>query len=463
MENTYTIDQDKLSPAYVDEYGNPIKKKTEKKGVDQYHRAAVRIKEGMAGNDYIYCMEADKFYIYSSGYWKEKNDIDMLGEIQEAIPDILKYTIYGREQIIKNLRYIVRQNIDKFNAEEVINLKNCMLTPRDGKTYAHSKEFFSTQRLDFNYEPEADCLLWKKTLNEIFENDQLKLDALQEFLGYCLTRETKYMMALLLLGESKTGKSTILSVIKALIGKENCSSVPLESLKDKQDTPQIINKLVNIDTEVSEKSLEFERPFKAITAGEAIQASQKYIPSFSFDPHCKLVLAANRFPRITDHSSAFYNRLLLIPCDRIFLPEEQDPDLPKKLLKELPGILNWSLIGLKRLFERNRFNKSEFMKEAIEELENDNNPVNLFFEEHIKIEMGTYIEKGDLFNYYKNWCVRTNTGTLNSSRFSSCLYKKYHRQTAKNAQLTDTHKRIWKNLKYIDNNGTQAEHLDWNE
>ncbi len=43
-----------------------------------------------------------------------------------------------------------------------------------------------------------------------------------------------------------------------------------------------------------------------------------------------MVLAANIFPRITDHSSAFYNRLILIPCDRIFSEAEKNRFLAEK-------------------------------------------------------------------------------------------------------------------------------------
>ena len=156
--------------------------------------------------------------------------------------------------------------------------------------------------------------------------------------------------------------------------------------------------------------------------------------------------------------------MILIPCNRIFLEAEQNKQLPIQLIEELPGILNWALEGLKRLNDRTMFEKLEFMKEAISELEDENNPVNLFFREHIKIEMGSYLEKGELYDRFKDWAVKNNNYQLSSARFSSCVFKKFHQQTLKNVRLENNGKRIWRNLKYIyEKQENQQEVKDWAE
>ena len=142
---------------------------------------------------------------------------------------------------------------------------------------------------------------------------------LQEFFGYCLTPEMQLKKALLLLGESDTGKSTVLFVFKDLIGEINYSNVSLKNMGHPQYTPMMINKLVNIDTDVDKNAADYEANFKKITAYEEIECNQKYLAAFRFRPECRIILSANIFPKITDHSSAFYNRLIIIPFDRIFL------------------------------------------------------------------------------------------------------------------------------------------------
>ena len=434
---------------------------------NKYYRMAMDINAGKSCREFLYCMEEDKFYQYRDGVWSHIFEVDFLGLLEYRMPKMVSMPLVSRKQVMENFKTIARQHMDRFNWHEMINLENTMLNPHTGETEPHRPDFYSTNRLPFAYDPEAKCDLWLKTMDEIFEGNKEKLDSLQEFFGYCLTRDTKQHKALLLTGESRTGKSTILNTLRNVIGTNNCSSVPIKYISNPQYTPMLINKLVNIDTDVSSKASEYEAEFKTITSGEPVQTNQKYIAAFDFVPYCKIVMAANIFPKITDHSSAFYNRLILLPCDRVFTPEEQNRDLPKQLMVELPGILNWAMAGLGKLRRRGRFEEKVFIKEAIQELEDENNPSNLFFEEHIevKIDTVTYIEKGELFEKYKTWCDRTKNYVLSQARFASCVFKKYHKSTPKNARIEGSGKRIWRCLYYVEQKTPQGEgkQIGWQE
>lgn len=439
-------------------YAEELPPEVETERLEKMYAHAMRIKDGQAGGSYLYCMEEDKFYHYESGYWRSMFDIEFMGRITENLKGISYLSISRRKQIVENYKQIARKSHSIFNALELINLENGMLSPNDGKIFPHDAKYYSTNRIPYKYDSGATCELWLKTLGEILEGDQSKINILQEFFGYCLTRETKYHKAMLLLGESRSGKSTILQVLRSVVGSGNCSSLPLKFISNPQNTAMLMNKLVNIDTDVSAKAVEFEAEFKTITSGEPVHVNQKFIHPFDFSPYCKLVMAANIFPRITDHSSAFYNRLILIPCDRVFSPEEQNRDLPKQLEEETPGILNWALEGLHRLLMRGKFEELQFMRDAIQELEDENNPVNIFFHDFIKVSMGSCIEKGELYDRYKKWSDLTKNYTLSAARFASCVHRQYAKHTGKNCRIAGGGKRIWQNIVY-----SEAEVINWQE
>jgi putative DNA primase/helicase len=419
---------------------------------DKMYSYAFSIKEGMAKGKYLYCLEDDRFYHYKEGYWESLFDIDFLGRIQENIIDITKYSLSRRKQIVDNYKVIGRKNLSEFNWANLINLKNGMVSPYGGKLENHDYIYYSTIRLPYIYAENEKCDLWIKSLNEIFENDEDKINILQEYFGYCLTKDTTQIMALLLLGESKSGKSTIVHVLRNMIGIPNCSSVSMKFIANPQYTPLLINKLVNIDADVSEKSQDFEAEFKIITSGEPITCNQKFVPTFEFIPYCKIVMAANKFPRITDHSSAFYNRLLVIPCDRVFSPSEQNRTLKTKLLEELPGILQWAIRGLNRLTKRGMFEEKDFIKNAIEELREESNPIESFFREHIEAEnnSNSYIIKEDLYKKYCDWAFKNGYGKMGNNKFGSMVYQKYSKYTPKNTMSHVLMKRVWKNIRYIE-------------
>lgn len=408
------------------------------------------IVKGQASGEYIYSLEEDYVYVYEDNYWKKILDKEFLSRVESKLTKITTLSLAQRKEIIENFKIKKHMRIEGFNNTSFINFKNCMFNPSDQARLPHRKEYYSTIRIPYIYDTEIKCELWLKTLDEILQGNKDKISSFQEFVGYCLLPETNQKKALLLLGESNSGKSTLLFIVKDLLGAENVSNVPLQYLSNPQYTPLLINKMVNIDADVAKDAAKYEREFKIITTGEAVSCNQKHIPTFEFVPKCKIILAANEFPRITDRSNAFYNRLILIPCDRVFEEREQNKNLVSELRKELPGIFNWAIEGLNKFKKRGNFEKHDFMKEAITELENENNPSNLFFDEHIEIVHGSEMEKGILFERYQMWAKRTNTYILSSARFSTAVYKRFSSQTTKNAQSMETRKRIWRNIKYVD-------------
>lgn len=409
---------------------------------------AIKSKE----NKVTYCLEEDMFYVYNNGTWEKMFDIQIMRMIGDILPEFYKYDIATRKKIVENLKVIDYSSVLTFNLIDMLNLKNCMLNVYSGETFEHDPKYRFTIQINYDYDSSAQCPLWKKTLNEIFEFDNDKISILQEFFGYCLTRETKLEKALLLLGDSRSGKSTILNTLRALVGDNNCSSVPFSHIAHQQQNFAMLGKLINMDTDVSSKAIDFEAEFKKITSGEDIQTNPKYVAPFSFKPFCKMVLSANDFPRITDHSSAFYKRLILIPCDRVFEPHEQNVNLKNELIAELPGILNWAIIGLRRLINRKSFEKKEFMDEAISDLREESNPVDGFFNEHVSVEVGEHIEieKSELYSKYKIWASNSNHGTLSISKFSQHVFRKYAKSTFKDSRNAITKRRVWRNIVYKD-------------
>lgn len=411
------------------------------------YEIAEHVKEGELGKDYVYCIEDNKYYCYDENYWKQVHDLEIEADLNSHIHGMTKHTPSMKQQVFHHMRVLLQKRMECFNSTTFINFPEGEFDVETKTLHQHVKEHYSTIRLPYSYDENAQCPLWIKSLNEILEGNQEKIDTLQEFFGYCLTSRMQLKKALLMLGESDTGKSTVLFVFKAMIGKINYSTVPLKNMGHPQYTPMMINKLVNIDTDVDKNAEAYEDNFKKITSHEEIECNQKYIETFSFVPKCRVILAANIFPRITDHSSAFYNRLIIIPFERIFEKHEQDTELELKLKEELPGIFNWCVEGYQRLKNRKQFKEVSFSKEAVQELEDSNNPSNLFFREHVQIVMGESIEKGELFNYYRNWSETNKQYTLSAAHFSVAVYKQFNKQTTKHCFLNS--KRIWRNLKYV--------------
>lgn len=442
---------------------------TEEKPIhtDRMYAIALRTKNGEAGKEFIYCLEEGKFYVYDKGYWKQIFDLELLFFISSAFPNINKMTISRKKQSIEQLKTMIYKNLNAFNLKDMLNFSSGMMDVRRNSIIDHDPTYLSTLRIPYIYNDKAECPLWLNTLMGIFENDVDRINVLQEYIGYCLTRDVTKEKALLLLGDSRSGKSTILETINKLIGEDNVSSVALEYLSNPQYTPMLINKMVNIDWDVASGAENFEANFKIITSGEPVSVNQKFVATFKFRPYCKLVMAANKFPRITDHSSAFYKRLILLPCNRVFEPHEQDLRLKHKLIDELPGIFNWAVKGLQRLEERGGFEvNKKFMSDAVQDLRDESNPIDVFFRENIDVDVTNECEiyKDELYNKYRQWCIENGNAPMANNKFGATVYAKYSKYTPKDTKsAAGNYRRVWKNLKFINVLSHQEELVQWQQ
>ncbi len=237
--------------------------------------------------------------------------------------------------------------------------------------------------MKFDYDATADCLEWKRALVKMFPNDgQAIIEVLQEMFGYTfLYSEAPADTLFYLWGRGRNGKSIISNVLKALHGAENIAGVPLAELNQGFNLSAIYDKRVCICPENAQEKLLDTSTLKALTGRDAVKVEEKYEKPFTAEINTKIIVNSNHYLRTDDVSIGFWERILPIPFEVTFLPKKEwekrakspyfrvrDTRLEKKLAKELSGIFNWSMEGLKRL----KANGWVFTKsEKITELKNE--------------------------------------------------------------------------------------------
>jgi len=135
--------------------------------------------------------------------------------------------------------------------EDWICLKNGMLNLSTFEMASHSPDFLCTYSLpvSFDQDTEKRCSRWEKYLEETVQTAE-PIAQLQEFAGYCLTKNTMYQKALFLLGPGEDGKSIFLNILKEMLGEENCAAVSFVDLENEFHRSSLYHKLINISTEI---------------------------------------------------------------------------------------------------------------------------------------------------------------------------------------------------------------------
>ncbi|AIY39886.1 Zn-finger [Collimonas arenae] len=367
---------------------------------------------------------------YKAGYWKPLNlDVSVKKPILEAIvaSGDSKVSASDVNRIVELVKIKYAAMPEKFERNSpFICLNNGTLNPVTGELLPHSVDHYLTNKLNVTYDATLSCSLWLQTLDEIFSPDADKvgkIQLLQEYIGYCLIPDTRFHRFLWLVGAGGNGKSLILEMITALIGKVNISYAPIERLEEKFVRAELQGKLINMSSEMSARATVADGYLKQITAGDIIEAERKNEKPFSFKPYSRLIGATNALPRLLDHSDGFFRRAMIVRFNRQFKLEEQDKQRGVKLMAELPGILNWAVTGLQNLLQRGEFVMPQSSQDEVAQYRVNSDPVRQFAEEFLRPveDSKRWVSSGALYESYKAWNNDNGYKALASNQFAERL------------------------------------------
>ena len=281
---------------------------------------------------------------------------------------------------------------------------NVTLDTMKASVMEHSPGYLATMGSDVSYRPDAGCPVFDMFLSQVFESGDT-VQFVQEWFGYTLYSGHKANSLLIGVGSGANGKSTLFDVLAQLVGLAYVASVPLSNFNSEFGLEPLIGMKLNLATESDADAFKTGK-LKALTAGEAISVNRKNKPEITMILPTKFVFLVNELPILSDSSLGFERRLLILPFNQTFTPDEQDKDLSKKLTAELQGILNWTMAGLQRLMDNNfQFTRSRAMEQAKESYFGIGNPVERFIKEKVIKEPNNKIESTEFMNAYRLWMI----------------------------------------------------------
>jgi putative DNA primase/helicase len=394
----------KLGDALWEAVG-PVKPEPPKKEspIDQVHRfARVTYQKNLAFIN-------NQFRAYNQGYWPA---LDQKVEVErpalEFLGDAASPGKIGALTSMLAIAYAEKEAEFERNVP-LICVLNGTLNPLDATLVPHSPGHRLTNGLNIAWDPAATCPIWLQTLDEIFQPDAdrtEKIQLLQEYMGYCMTTDTRLHKFLWMVGAGGNGKSLILDVLTNLVGRENISFAQIERLQEKFVRAELCGKLVNISSEMSAQATISDGYLKQIVAGDIIEAERKHQPSFHFKPCCKMIGATNELPRLLDHSDGFFRRAMILTFNRQFKEAEQDRTRGAKLNAELPGILKWAVEGLQRLMSRAQFEIPPSSAAEVSRYRTNSDPIRQFVDECLVAsdDRNHFVTPYKLHGYYQEWC-----------------------------------------------------------
>jgi len=361
--------------------------------------------------------DTEEVYVYKP----EKGIYSPIGErvIKSEVVRVLGKEEYKRHYT-EVLHYIQAKTYARNNGEideefrerlpNKIATLNCVLNMDTMSKEEFSPNYFLTVQIPVTYNPETKCPKIFKFLEEVVGKEQMNV--IQEWFGFCLYLDYFLHKAIMLVGEGRNGKSTLINLLERLLGKRTVSHEKLQDLCNNRFSPsQLFGKLGNLCADIPGKELGNTGPFKMLTGGDRFPAQRKFKDPFYFKNFAKLMFSGNKVPKTLDETTAFFSRWIIISCNNTFLPGyNANPKILEEICtdEEMSGLLNWSLEGLKRLKEKGDFSENRTFEELKERYVKASNPIEAYVDEHLIEDQENFVTKDDLYQNYREYCLKNH-------------------------------------------------------
>lgn len=363
--------------------------------------------------------------IYTNGY--KEIESDMI----QYIPNLKKMQ---RREVLDYMELIVESK--EQSDANLIAFNNGIYDLVTGELKPFSTDIVITNKIPWDYNPDAYFELADKTLNKLACDDAAIRALLEECIGYCFYRRNELGKAFILTGDKNNGKSTFLDIVKTILGDKNISALDLKELGDRFNTSMMFGKMANIGDDIGDDFLQGSQVsiFKKIVTGNRIKAERKGQDPFEFNPFIKLLFSANDIPRMKDKTGAVLRRLVIIPFNARFskyLPDgvtidpDFDPFIKYKLIQKesIEYLIKLGVEGLKRVITNNEFTKSEKVQGQLDEYEEENNPIIAFIAD-CGVDMIENEPTADVYKRYQVFCAENSMQPMSNIVFSKQINKR---------------------------------------
>ena len=367
-------------------------------------------------------------YWWNGTYWEHVNNIDLSSKLSQAFFD----SEYGKDGNINGTRNQLLSSIPSHKLlnppSSLIFFKNGVLDPTkpENGLMPHDKKNFNASTLTVDYkEEELRHPHWSKFLMDCFSSEPDRILLLQEVMGWWLISDNlNHQKAVAFDGVSRSGKGTIFQVMNSILG-QGLADISIAQLADNKSLSSLRGAILGVDRDAKRPPARdvstVHSHFNKITANEPIS-----IPLlFTQDPwhgalNCKLAVACNGIPVLTDDSGAAPNRWIVVKFTEQFLGRE-DLKLPDKLKSEKATIAQWAISGLQRLLTNGTFTTPQSSLEESHALIASSSPIGQFADEHLILGPEYSAHGALLWDAFKQWCTVTNNRLPNRNQFLRSL------------------------------------------
>lgn len=363
------------------------------------------------------------WFVYEDGVWVDRDRRQLRTRVRRQLStqrgQLPKGVSQGRISAVASMLeddlYIPDRKISEMELEfaDYINLRNGLFNLNTFKLEPHRPEMYLTSQLDFEYDPAAECPVFRQFLQTSITDDSGLPDMdmimlLTEFMAYAMTANTNLKASAWLVGVPDSGKSTIITFMRSLMGNLHATIDLGQLATNRFLLAGIVGKRVVTFTEADGTAFLPDALYKALVGGkDEIYVDVKNKDGIAFVPICKIIWSMNGAPRINDRSGATFNRLKVILFDKTIPKDKQNLNLDEILNSEKAGAFNYLMQAYTRLKASQAFTHSNRSVHWLEQYKRENDTEFVYCQEQLAYDPASRIAGQDLYTDYRHWCEQS--------------------------------------------------------
>lgn len=305
---------------------------------------------------------AGQFWVYRAGVWRPDDK-----EVRRRVVILLGERF--RPQHARAVLEVLAGTCARFDVEPIsslINVQNGLLrwaADPDPVVLEHHDACLSSVQLPVHWDPSATCPDFDQFMESAIPEDDR--DRAWQVLGYLMMSGNPLQRLFLLTGGGGNGKGVFLNVVRALVGDDNFSAVPLRRFAETQfASAELHGKLANVCGDIDARFIEDTGRIKELAGDDKIDAERKGKDPFKFLFWGKAIFSANAIPGASDSSKGWLRRWEVINFP--YAPTKPDPNLSARCTtpESLAGIAAKAVHALRQLMDTQEFTRGESAETA---------------------------------------------------------------------------------------------------
>ena len=309
----------------------------------------------------------------------------------------------------------VNAEIESFDQDPMLlNFTNGTLNLSTGELRDHDQADRITIMLPYDYDPEAECPTWERTIDLAFQGQPELKEYVQRAFGYSLTGVTAEQCFFLAVGvTTENGKSTLLDNFYKVLGPYagnisadiltadrtgNAAMAALAACRGKRFVM-----VSEVGGTINEELI------KLITGGDPLLARFLRENPFTFFPEFKVWMMTNEPPNIRSDTPAIWRRVKRVEFNyRITGSERRDRnDIDAEIQAQRQGVIAWAVRGC-NAWVRGKLGEPDVVRMEVERYREEQNTVTIFLTEEYEVAgRDARLYAGEVYEAFVNWCRRS--------------------------------------------------------